>query len=86
MTAVNRKRILKFGSPFLAVLVTGIGHPTVRLHQHSRSQIFVTVPPVGWAGSGTASAKDTLVEAVELLSIFDALEVFGVGRWSSFLF
>lgn len=53
-----------------------ISDPPVCLHQSSGTKIRVLVPPVGWAGSRTASAENALVHSVEFAAIFRRLEEF----------
>lgn len=53
-----------------------IGDPSVCLHQGGRSKVLVLVPPVRRARGRAASAKNTLVHAIELLTILLRLDVF----------
>lgn len=58
------------------LLVTGIGQPTVRLEEDSRSEVLLTVPPVRGAGGGAAGTQNALVETIQLLALFGTLAVF----------
>jgi hypothetical protein len=52
------------------LLITRVGDPSVRLHEHGWAEVFFAVPPVGRAGRAAAGAENALVEAVELLAVF----------------
>jgi len=52
-------------------LVTAVNNPSVGLLNDGWSQVFVTIPPVAWAGGGAACAKDALVETVQLGAVLD---------------
>ena len=53
-----------------------IGDPSVCLHQGRGSKVLVLVPPVRRARGRTTGAKNALVHAVELLTVFLRLDVF----------
>ena len=58
-----------------------IGDPSVCLHEGSRSEVFVLVPPVRGARSGTAGAEDTLIHAVKFPAVLLRLNVLALlGR------
>lgn len=75
MASVDRERILQVVQSLLGGLVTRVDHPSVGLHQSGRTQVLVAVPPVGRARGRAAGAEDALVEAVQLGTIIDALQV-----------
>lgn len=55
----------------------------VRLHQHCRSQVLVTVPPVAGAAGAAACAQDALIQPIQLCAAFLALEVLSrVRAWT----
>lgn len=58
------------------LLVTGIGQPTVRLEEDSRSEVLLAVPPVRGAGRGAAGTQNALVETIQLLAVFGTLTEF----------
>jgi len=65
----------------LGVLIPGIDHPLVSLHEDGRSQVLVRVPPVGWAGSGAAGAQNALIQSVHFSAVCLRLDVlFAIGR------
>ena len=45
------------------------------LHEHSWSQVLVSVPPVGGAGVAAACTQDALVQAMQLLPVLHRLKV-----------
>ena len=55
--------------------VTRVGNPTVSLKEDSRTKILVTVPPVGRTRGLAAGTKNTLIEAIKLLTISLGLKV-----------
>jgi len=73
MAAIDRIMVLKFLHSLLGLLVAGVYHPSVGLHQDGWTQIFVAVPPVRGAGSSAAGAQDALVHSVQLSPIFHGL-------------
>ena len=48
----------------LGELITGVNDPAVGLHEDSRAQVVLRMPPVARAGGLAAGAEDALVEAV----------------------
>ena len=72
------KGILALSSP----LVTRVGDPAVRLHEYSRSEVLLAVPPVGWARRAAACAQDALVETVKLLALILGLTVLAALKFS----
>ena len=54
---------------------SAVSHPPVRLQKDGRAQVLVLVPPVARARSTAASAKDALVQTVELGTVLNRLEV-----------
>jgi len=75
MTTVHRIMILEFLHSLFSLLITGVHHPAVGLHQHRRAEIFVAVPPVRWTRGGAASAEDALVHAIQLGSVLHRLKI-----------
>ena len=59
-----------------SLLVTRVGDPAVRLHQHGGAEVFLAVPPVRRAGGAAACAENALVHAVQLLAVGRGLETF----------
>lgn len=55
-----------------------IGDPSVCLHQSGGSKVLVLVPPVRGARGRTAGTKNTLVHAIELLTVLLRLDVFAL--------
>jgi hypothetical protein len=56
MTAVQFECIVQLSQTFVSVVVTRVLNPTISLHEHCGSKVFVGVPPVGWTGGGAAGA------------------------------
>lgn len=50
MATVHAHAVVESGLALSGLLVTGIGQPTEGLEQDGRSEVLLTVPPVGWAG------------------------------------
>ena len=82
MTAIDGIMVLKFLHSLFRLLVAGVDHPSVGLHENSGSGVFVAVPPVRGAGSSAAGAQDALVHSVQLGSVFHRLEM---GDFAEFL-
>ena len=58
----------------LVLAVPAVYDPPVGLHQHSRAQVAVTVPPVAGAGRAAAGAEDALVQTVKLGAVSGTLQ------------
>lgn len=76
MASIYTHRVIQRCLPLLGLLVSRIREPAIRLQQHSRTEIFLGVPPVRRAGSGAAGTENTFVQAIELLAVFFALSEF----------
>lgn len=75
MATVNAEGILQLAQTLRGVLVTRVDDPAIGLHQHSRAQILLGIPPVRWARCGAASAQNTLVQTIQLETILHRLQV-----------
>jgi hypothetical protein len=75
VASVHGEGVLQGLTSLNSKLVTRINHPAVSLHQNGRTQVDVRVPPVRGAGGGAASAQNTFVKTVELLTVGDGLKV-----------
>ena len=73
VTSVQGHRVLQHRFSHRKCFVSGIDQPTVCLHQDSRSQILLSVPPVGWARCRAAGAKDAFIQTVQFLTVGNAL-------------
>merc|ERR1719244_1516496 len=71
VTPVNRERISEFVKSLSLLLIPTVNDPPVGLHEDSRSQVPVTVPPVGRTGGGATSTQDTLVQTIQLGPVID---------------
>jgi len=60
----------------VSVLITGVNHPSVGLHEHGWSQVVLRMPPVAGACRLAAGAEHAFVETVEKLTLFNGLQVF----------
>lgn len=85
VATVDGVLVLKLITTFSAELITRVSHPAVSLHEHSRAKVLVLVPPVRWAGGRAASTQDTFVQSIQLLAVFDGLQVLFTFRWTSLL-
>jgi hypothetical protein len=75
LAVIKFQLLRKVLESLIGILISGVNHPSVGLHEDGGAKIAVWVPPVGGARSGTASAEDTFVKQIKLLSIFLALVV-----------
>lgn len=60
--------------------ITRVSHPAVCLHQDSRAEVRIAIPPVRRAGCGAAGAQNAFVETVQVSAFLRALEVFTATR------
>lgn len=72
MAPVERERVGEHLEPLGLLRVARVGDPAVRLHEDSRTEVLVLVPPVRRARSRAARAQDALFRV-----FFD-----GVSDWS----
>jgi len=63
------------------LLVTRVGDPAVRLHEHGRAEVLLAVPPVRRTRCAAAGAENALVETVELAAVFLRLTVLTTLDW-----
>lgn len=75
VATVNAEGILQLAQTLRGVLVTRVDDPAIGLHQHSRAQILLGIPPVRWARRGAASAQNALVQTIQLETILHRLQV-----------
>ena len=75
VATVKLVSIVQVVQTLLGHLITGIGNPTVSLLKDGRTQVLVSMPPVGRTGGGTTSTENTLVETIEKKTIFVRLKV-----------
>lgn len=75
VATVNAEGILQLAQTLRSVLVTRVDDPAIGLHQHSRAQILLGIPPVRWARCGAASTQNTLVQTIQLKTILHGLQV-----------
>jgi hypothetical protein len=80
VAAVQAERVFQSVQTLAGILVAAIGNPAKSLKEHGRTQVALAVPPVARAAGSAAEAQDALVEAVELLAFFRALEALPVRR------
>ena len=73
VTTVQLERIIQFRQPLILEVIARIFDPPVRLHQNRRSQVFISIPPVGRACGATARAEDAFVHAVEFGTVLACL-------------
>lgn len=67
----NENRVLLFFSHWISTT----NNCNTNLHEHRRSKVLVSVPPVGWTRRRTASTQNALVESVQLLTVGHILQV-----------
>lgn len=75
MAAVHGHAVIQRRLALHLLLITGIRQPSVRLEEDGWAKVLLGVPPVGWAGCGTAGAQNALVQTVEFLALLHGLEV-----------
>jgi hypothetical protein len=86
VATIDGEFVLKHITTFSTKLITRVSHPAVSLHEHSRTKVFILVPPVRWARGRAASTQDTFVQSIELLTVFNCLQVLlAISRRSSLL-
>ena len=86
MASIQTHTIIQLRLPFFLMLISGIRQPSVTLHEYSRAEVLLRVPPVWGAGGRTAGAENALIKTVQLLTFLLWLAVFfPVGRWSILL-
>ena len=67
--------IIQVMQTLLSHFIAGIGNPTVGLLEDGRTQVLVSMPPVGGTGGGAASTENAFVETIEEETIFVGLEI-----------
>lgn len=77
MTSVNAEGILQLTQTFSGVFITWINDPTISLHEDSRAQVFIGVPPVRRARSRATSTQYALIQTIQFRTIFYGLQVLG---------
>ena len=65
---VDQHSHVQVKTPYL-VIVTRVNQPSVSLLNDSWSKVLVTVPPVWWTGSWTASTQDALSSMIVLRAV-----------------
>lgn len=75
VASVQRHGVLEHLLSLGGGLVSRVDHPSVGLHEHGGTQVLLLVPPVRGARGGAAGAQNALVEAVELSSVGNGLQV-----------
>lgn len=80
VASVERKGVLELLSSLLTKVVTRVGHPSVRLHEHGGAKVLVLIPPVRGAGCGAARAQNALVQTVESTTLLGRLKMFTLRR------
>ena len=75
MATVQLVGIIQVMQTLLSHFIAGIGNPTVGLLEDGRTQVLVSMPPVGGAGGGAASTENAFVETIEEETIFVGLEI-----------
>ena len=75
MATVKLVSIIQVMQTLLGHLIAGISNPTVGLLEDGRTQVLISMPPVGRTGGGAASTENTLVETIEEKTIFVGLKI-----------
>jgi len=78
VATIQLEGIVQIVQSFLCHLVTRILDPSVRLHQNSRPEVLVGIPPVTGTRCRATGTKNTFVHSIELGTIFLRLEVFSL--------
>ena len=58
VAAVQLKRVIEACQPLGSLTVTAVHDPAIGLHQYSRAQVTVCVPPIGGTRGAAAGAGD----------------------------
>lgn len=74
MTPVQFKRIIQLIQTLLRRPIPRIFNPTIGLHQDSRSQVLVGIPPIRRTRRTTARTQNTLVHAIQFGTILSRLQ------------
>lgn len=78
VAAIEFKCVVEGLESLLGLFITRIFNPPVSLHEHSRTEVLVRIPPVTGTRSGAAGAKNALVHAIEFFAILLALQKLAV--------
>ena len=73
VAAKHAKRIIQLGQSILCRRVTTVGEESIRLQQTGGTDKSIGIPPERRTACRTASAKNALVESIELGSVFRGL-------------
>jgi len=81
VASVQAHAVLERLLPLVRPLISRVGNPPVTLQQHSRTKVLLAVPPVAWARRRAASAKNALVQSVQLTAVFLRLAILAAIGW-----
>src|SRR5690606_37233116 len=72
--AEQRERVVQLAQALVTGRIAAVRQEAVALQQRRRAEELLRVPPERRAARGAAGAQDALVQAVELLALFRALQ------------
>ena len=70
MTTIEAEWVFQFIEAFACHFIAAIGEPTIGLEEDCRAKKLVRIPPIAGATGRATSAQNTLVQAIELLTLF----------------
>jgi len=70
MAAIEPECIFQLIQSISGRFITRINNPAIGLQQSCRTKKAITIPPPGWAGGCTAGTQNTLVRAIQTLTVF----------------
>merc|ERR1719232_64292 len=74
VASVNTERIPESVKSLRLLSISAVNDPSVGLHQNSRAQVSVSIPPVAGARCTAASTENTLIESIQLCSVSNTLQ------------
>ena len=73
-TAEYTERVVKIGKPFSLGCVATVCQKAIGLEQTGRANELLRIPPPGRTLRRTAGAQDAFIQAIELVTVFGALQ------------
>jgi hypothetical protein len=75
VATIQLESVIQLRQTLLRLAITTIFNPAIRLHQDSRSQVLVGIPPIARARSTAASTENAFVHSIQLGAVFLGLQV-----------
>ena len=80
VTSIQLECVVELCESFHGFAVAAVADPSIRLHEHGRSEILIAVPPIRRTRRGAARAQNALVHAVQTRAVCFGLEEFSRRR------